>query len=382
MSLHTFRPAAENILTCAAAQGLTPEEALTACAARQGAWLVPPGIYRLQKPLALVSGVNLDFAQGAVICAADSFQGQALVTAADPAGSCRIRLRGGVWDGEGKLPALMDFRHVQGLRIENAVLSGYGESAFVGAYLTRFLLRNITLAVKKGIPSGDGIALWGGCDTGIIRTLRHEGESPKGALVGMYADGKPVSAPLRQIALRDVASLSCRHFLRMVSVDTGISDISVQDIAGGCSHAALALDGTRLAGEDSLIPRNHIRYYTGTGDISGLSVSGMELFSTGAKHTALVDVQTNLTGFTLKDLRRPGLLDKAPACPTVRILNVSPCDVLFSGLYLRQLRELLKASRLSVRCFSQNGFETRMGPGETLVLPRGGFSKLTIHKTE
>lgn len=356
------------ILSRGGAEELSPEQALREAAQSPGAWFVPKGMYTLGAPIELASDVSLTFDEGAVLCAAKDFSGDALFFAED---FQRIRLCGGRFEGMGKAAVLLSFRRGTGLSLESLVLVRSGKAAVVMQGVSRFLMRKITLL--PAAASRAGIVLGGGSESGILREIRQEGVRSGGAMVVLCAK----SAPIRKIRISDLFSADCRRFVHILSDNEAVADVRIRRVSGGCADGALVAE--EFPKKDMLFRAEKAAV------IEDVSAKFFELFSTepsdGRERNALIHIKTPIMAFSLKALRRPGLLDAFPRVETLFIEGQSRAPIRIAGITPRQITDLLARSRLLIRGFSSSGFETEMKAGERLLLPSGGAGLITAkHK--
>lgn len=301
-------------------------------------------------------------------------------------GNCSGNPRGEIFDSEGYSGAMFNFRNVDGLSVTDTVLKNSAGYFTRNCRVKNFVYGAITFVSDEIVTCNDGIHLGGFCENGFIFDLAaHTPHTPNDDVVALNADDCITRVGnldmecgyIRNIKICGISVKECHTFVRMLSVDSEISNISVHGIAGGCSEMAINMDGARYC-RTPLIPQNDKRYHGGTGKISNVFVRDCFVHSTRAHGGALVRIETNADNFTIKNFCRTGELDCKPLTKTMLMTNVSECSVEIAGFSAEKALYNGKLIAESGKTQGKFKFES----GGVLEIASDGFDKLIINKTE
>lgn len=161
------------------------------------------------------------------------------------------------------------------------------------------------------LPNQDGIHLGGFCKNGTIQNLSATKGSPNDDFVALNADDclsrlqnlDILSGPIENIKIQNLYSPLCHSFIRMLSVDSTISDIYAQNFKGLCKAFAVNMDGARYCKKGTkLLKRLDKRYYLGCGDIKNVLIENIEVYSR-KRQKALILAESNVDNFCVRHFR-------------------------------------------------------------------------------
>ena len=232
---------------------------------------VPEGRYLMGSTLVLESGTEIAADENAHFILAPGAQkgrrdflatnGTADKTASD------ISIRGGVWDGNSMnnsrgddlfdpaatSGALFSFRGVKNLSLTDMKLKN------PLCYYLRFCeaedvkIENIIFESEDLHINQDGVHLAGFCRRFIIRNLRGKGGSPGDDFIALNADDcltrqesfDMVNGPQSDILIENISADECHCFLRILSVESPVTNIIVRNVSGFCRGTAVNMDASR-----------------------------------------------------------------------------------------------------------------------------------------
>lgn len=279
---------------------------------------IPAGSYLLTETLRVHSDTSITAEPGAVFRLADGAGRHCrnfLITNANPGnGNVNISLRGGLWDGNNPgnprgtdhepfsyTGVAVNLTNVRRLRISGLTVRD-PESFFVRVgEVSDFEIENITLQADNLRPNQDGIHVGGFSERGVIRGIRARGRGvPNDDMVALNADDDVERqlnlgmrrGPIRDILVEDIEAEDAYTFLRLLSVDNPIEDITVRRMKGGCR-----MHGVNL---------NNWRFPKGVGAIRRVSMEDIELTKTACslEAPAVVKVCLAVDDITIRRLVR------------------------------------------------------------------------------
>ncbi len=280
-----------------------------------------------------------------------------------------IYIEGGIWDGNNLnnlrgpdeagsyTGALFNLINVMDLSIQNLTVRD-AEAYFIRlGEVSNFLFANIRLESPNSRPNQDGVHLGGYCQDGMIRDLVGVGDSTNDDLVALNADDALQRAqnldlkcgPICNIRVENLKADSCHSFVRLLSVYSPISNITFENIEGGCRCMALNLDGCREC-RVKLFDPDDPKYQNGVGDISNVRIKNLKIHKSSSQDaTLLINIRTNVRNFTIQDFCRDHHKDVKPAAPTLSFSDCRESRMTLDG-------EQHKVDRKSILRFTQNGF--------------------------
>jgi len=235
---------------------------------RRGEIRIPAGIYLLDGTLQVHSDTSVTAEPDAVFRLADGVGKHCrnfMITNANPGnGNANICLRGGVWDANnagnsrgtkhtpfGYTGVAINFTNVRNLTLRDLTVRN-PESFFVRVgEVCDFHIENIRLSADEIRHNQDGIHV-GGCSShGVIRNIRAtEAGVPNDDMVALNADDNVECqlnlgmrrGPIHDILVEDIEAEDAFSFIRLLSVDHPIEDITVRRLRGGCRFHGVNLN--------------------------------------------------------------------------------------------------------------------------------------------
>ena len=232
---------------------------------------VPAGRYLMANALVPVSGTEIVADENACFILAPGAQKgrrDFLVTNGTAGGvASDISIRGGVWDGNSMnnsrgddlfdpgatSGALFSFRGVRNLSLTDMKLKN------PLCYYLRFCeaedvkIENIIFESEDLHINQDGVHLAGFCRRFTIRNLRGKGGSPGDDFIALNADDcltrqesfDMVNGPQSDILIENISADECHCFLRILSVESPVENVTVRNVSGFCRGTAVNMDAAR-----------------------------------------------------------------------------------------------------------------------------------------
>ena len=323
----------------------------------------PYGTYLLGAPLRISSDTVLELHPNARMSLADgALKGPddfLLTNKNQEAGDQNIKICGGIWDGNnpgnvrGELydttsitGTMLHFRNVQGLVMENMVLTD-PECYYICLCEVRdFRIENISFETHHLRFNQDGVHLAGGCENGVIRHLRGTPGSPDDDCIAINADDcltrlqnlATRNGSIRNILVEDIDCPLCHTFVRMGCVDSTIENIRIHGIRGGCNNFLLNLDATRYCKTPIIRPDNP-RYFSGVGHVRNVEVSDIYVCSRTGKDP-LITIEEDVEDFHVRDIRIDHAHSAMPESPILRIRNCRPSRIRIDGIQEAQAKAI------------------------------------------
>ncbi len=401
----------------AAGDGRSDDSAAVQSALDAGAGLVvvPAGTYRIGTTLRIPSNTRLILHPAAHMVMADGAGRDTdsflLANARSDGGDRNIWVEGGIWDGNNAgnprgpdVPgaytgAPLDFRNVDGLVLRRLTLRD-AECYYIRIGEARnFLVEDIVFQAPNLRPNQDGVHLGGFCEDGVIRHLRADGPGcTNDDMVALNADDGMERAqnlglrcgPIRRIRIEDVRAQSCHSFVRLLSVESPIEDITIDDVAGGARTCAVNADACRQC--RVRLFESEDEYPAGVGAIRRVTIRRMHVHKAprgGPK--ALLDLTSRIHEFRIRELVRDFEQDANPSAPTMSLGQMDPCDVELRGITEAQADAAASTDgvveeRRGQMAASLHRHTTaalfRVSRAGRLTLPEGGFDTLLVNVTD
>jgi len=340
---------------------------------------LPAGKYTVTRPLKIRSNTTLALEEGAHIIAADGAlakRGDFLLTNANiESGDGNITIQGGLWDGnfranpksamydpDGYSGALINLVNVRNLTLRGLTLHNSAGYFTRFARLDGFLIEDIAFSHDTNITNNDGIHLAGFCQNGVIRRIRClTPGTTRDDLIALNADDcvtrtenrDTPRGPIRNILVEDVSTEECHCLLRLLSVTSEISDITIRNIRGGCRSSAINMDAARYCRAPLIDPEDPA-FTRGVGNIRNVLIDGMAV--TSSPNNPLVCAETNAANLVIRNFTRADSVSCGVA-PTIALRNISP-------------------SRIQLR---SPDMDITTDYGDTFTLPAGGFEYFSLN---
>ncbi|MFW5799164.1 MAG: glycosyl hydrolase family 28 protein, partial [Planctomycetota bacterium] len=279
---------------------------------------IPRGTYLLGRTLKVHSDTSIVAEPGATFRLADGVGRDCrcfMITGANPGnGNRNISLVGGRWDANNAgnprgtdydpfayTGVAISFSNVQGLTLRDLTVHN-PESFFIRVgEVTDFHIENITLSADQIRPNQDGVHVGGFSRRGVIRNIRATGAGvPNDDMVALNADDDVERqlnlgmrrGPIRDVLVEDIEAEDAYTFIRLLSVDAPIDNITIRRLRGGCRVHGINL--------------NNWRFPKGVGAIRRVTVEEVELSKTevSGHAPALVKVSLHVDEVVLRGLRR------------------------------------------------------------------------------
>lgn len=333
--------------------------------------VIPAGSYTISSALSVSSGTTIRADDDAVVRLADGAgvnAGVFVLTNDDPVGGNQdIRVEGGAWDGncahnprgedgdmDGYTGTAVNFVNVSGLTLCNlTVRNPEGFSIRLGE-VQDFRVEDIRFDNTVIRPNQDGVHVGGFSHQGVIRNLH--ALTPKTTnddMVALNADDDVERVlnlgmkrgPISDIEVEGLYGDDVYTFVRLLSVDALIEEVSIGEVHGGCRYHAVNMGNWRFPAGVGNIRSVRMR------DFTVRKVHG-ENSRSGTKHP-LVTIRLAVEGLQMTNFRRDPA-DDLPA-PTLVVDNGRDNDIEIEGGTVER-------------------------DGTVLTIPHGGFSTLRMNK--
>ena len=321
------------------------QRALDAAEGKSGTVYIPAGTYRIGKTLYAGNDTTIRCDSGARLFVCEKQpkkRGDFLLSNRDTVcGNRNIAVYGGTWDGnfDGKnnnKPAdLFDPDAWSGstlnfVNVKNLTLAGLAMRNSVVYYirmakLDGFVIRDISFASERAAYNQDGLHFGGEVRHGLIENITAEPGQTNDDMIAFNADDSMVRlenhdlccGAIEDITVRGVYAENCYTGFRMLSVNSPIRDIRMEDIYLGCRHFAVNMDGARHCRTPLIRDGEKLN---GSGHIENISVVNMTVWTTEKNgERALILAETELNNFRITGFRRDTARDVCPEKPTLRI---------------------------------------------------------------
>jgi polygalacturonase len=363
--------------------------------------VIPARTYLIRAALQLDSNTTVRADPQAVIRLADhagnSVHVFLLKNRDEQAGNHDLKIEGGIWDGNNvnnprglptELPcytgAGMNFINVQRLTLQKLVIRNPETYAIRATHLTDFRIEDIGFDFSVTRANQDGVHLNGFCERGVIRNLT--ALSPYATnddMVALNADDGDgaifvsqqgmVSGPIRDITVEHLRAPSAFSFVRLLSSQSPLENITISDVEGGCRFYAVNMD--------------RWKFPAGGGKIRNVTLRNFKVrkmadnFSTQvrAAQRPLIHLQTAVENFRIENFVRDDV--EQPPAATLVIENGRQNQLRLEGLDATQQSALLTASpEVKPEWFTSEASKRalRLAAAAKLTLPAGGFSLLSI----
>lgn len=306
---------------------------------------IPAGTYRIGKTLYVGNDTTLRCDSGARLFVCEKQpkkRGDFLLSNRDTVnGNRNIAVYGGTWDGnfDGKnnnKPAdLFDPDAWSGstlnfVNVKNLTLSGLAMRNSVVYYirmakLDGFVIRDISFASERPAFNQDGLHFGGEVRHGLIEHITAEPGQTNDDMIAFNADDSMVRlenhdlccGAIEDITVCGVYAENCYTGFRMLSVNSPIRNIHMEDIYLGCRHFAVNMDGARHC-RTPLI--RECEKQNGSGHIENVTIDNMTVWTTEKNgERALILSETELKNFRITGFRRDTARDVCPEKPTLLI---------------------------------------------------------------
>lgn len=285
---------------------------------------IPEGEYLIFDTLYIPSNKTIIADKNALIkCADECFQKETsflLCNKDKENGNQNITIRGGIWDGNNinnmcttyctgaQTGVLLDFINVDGLEISDVVLQNSERFHIRINQVTHFTFTNIYFNDTQLRPCNDGINMGGFCEFGTIKGIRARCGATNDDLIAMNADDTPLYCMnrgrkigfIRNITIEDVYAENVYTAVRMLSVTSEISNITIKNLHCGIREYGLNLDASRYC-EDPFF--NDADYPDGVGNMHDIYLEDITLYKTEKSSRPICTFETNVENFVIKNMK-------------------------------------------------------------------------------
>ena len=265
-----------------------------------------------------------------------------------------ITVKGGIWDGNNATNskpkclfsetansgAIFSFKNVNKLTLSTLTLSEAGGYHARFCRINGFLFENIHFCSLHPVNNNDGIHLNGFCENGIIRNLyANTPGSPSDDMVALNADDimtRPEALDMecgyiRNIVIDGLHASKCQSFVRILSINSDITNISISNVTGGFWGMAVNMDAARYC-MTPIIDPDSPEFREGVGRVENVHLSHFRVHSfNDSKNASYISLESNMYNFTVDDFVREEELEASHNVKTLRLLNISPSHVTLKG---------------------------------------------------
>lgn len=302
---------------------------------------IPAGNYRIGHTLYVGSGTTIYASPDARLFVCEKSpkkRGDFLLSNRDPnGGNHDITLMGGIWDGnfDGQnntkpsdlfdqnafSGSTLNFVNVKNLTLQSLTMRNSVVYYIRMAKLDGFVIRNIAFSSDRRAFNQDGLHFGGEVRHGLIENITAASGQTNDDMIAFNADDSMVRlenldlccGPIEDITVRGVFAENCYTGFRMLSVNSPIRNIRMEDIHLGCRHFALNMDGARYCRTPLIKPGEKTG---GSGLIENVTIDNMTIASVeNAGEKALILAETTLKNCRITyfrrldtDLNKPSLL--------------------------------------------------------------------------
>ncbi len=280
--------------------------------------IIPSGVYRIGCTLWIGSGVTLKADPQAVIRLANGAGNHVsvfLLANRNPGnGNNHITVEGGIWDGnnehnsrgeDGDLFAYtgtaINFVNVKHLVLRKLTVRNPDAFSIRLGEVEDFLVEDILLDHSVVRPNQDGIHVGGFSQRGIIRRIKAVNpNTPNDDMVALNADDNVERVlnlgmrrgPIRDILVEDLQANGAYTFVRMLSKESLIENITVRRVKGSCRFYAVNM--------------NNWRFPIGSGDIRNVRLEQFNVTKTGYTDWApsLIHITLKVRDLYIRDFQR------------------------------------------------------------------------------
>ena len=376
-----------------------------------GTVTVPMGRYKIGKTLYIGSDTKLMVHPKATIKLADNTlkkRGDFLIAnkSHDGGQDRNITICGGLWDGNNltnRKPdvlfddnacsgAIMSFKNVEGLTLSGLTLKDSG------GYFTRFcrvngfLIEDIDFVSTEYAPNNDGLHIGGYVENGVIRNIHADTpNTTSDDLIALNADDIITRCEaldmecgyIRNLVIDGLSARYCASFVRMLSIDSDITNIKISNVTGGITGMVINMDAARYCMTPIIEPGSE-RFTKGVGCVKDVTVDHVRVHAVDLGHYfAYLTLESNMHNFKINDFVREDRLEADHERKTLIIRNISPSRISFEGLNAVQAAEFANGKGETADTENRYGEKTVSLEIDTeyydeRTISSGGFESLTI----
>ncbi|MBQ4152888.1 MAG: hypothetical protein IJD11_00910 [Oscillospiraceae bacterium] len=271
-------------------------------------------------------------------------------------GARNIAVEGGIWDGNtvgnpripmdgedvGYLGIPIEFRDMEGLSLMNMTVRNSESFHIRLNYVKNFRIEEITFDDQIHRVNQDGVHLAGGCENGVIRKIRGNGvSSANDDMIALITDvtlenmwlGDPARGqrpgPIRNIVIEDLYADNTFSFLRLMSEQEPLENISVRNVRGGCYYLGVQMQISPYVRE-----KESAKGQRGVGKLKNITLSDWRIYHrqpygmdidwqkrADASVDGMIDMEEMVENLTIDHFVREYDKDNRPDLPTLYIKN-------------------------------------------------------------
>ncbi len=316
---------------------------------------IPMGSYKIGKTLKIGSNTRIAASKEAVIFLADgacTTVHDFLLTNKDiENGNVNIAVEGGIWNGNNKgnprnddifdqkgyTGVMINFCNVKRLSLINMKLCD-SESYFVRlGEIDDFKIDRIAFEAVHLRPNQDGIHLAGYCSNGtIVNITAIMTGSTNDDMVALNADDEinrlvnlgMKRGPITNIKVRNITAADCHTFIRLLSVHSKISGVTIENVSGGCRVFAINMDAARYCRTPLFKEADEP---LGVGDVEKVAIRNMTVHKTTDGKNPLILIETNVKNFVIQNFTRERAKEPKNTVPTFAAGKMHPVALRMDG---------------------------------------------------
>ena len=190
---------------------------------------------------------------------------------------------------------MLDGFEIRDIRFRSSVIENNQDGLHFNGWVQNGIVENIR-AVTKGETNDDLIAL--NADDSMAR-LENNGMT---------------CGPIQNIVFRNLYAEDCHTVIRMLSVTSPIRNIRFENIVAGCRCFAINMDAARYCRTPLFREED---FPDGVGCIENVEIDGFRVWwSTPGERKALIDCESRVRNFSIRNFVRDAALDCSPGVET------------------------------------------------------------------
>lgn len=315
---------------------------------------IPAGAYRIGRTLRVHSRTTIRAAKEARLFTCDRTphaRGDYLLTNANHDGEPDrdIAISGGIWDGNarrgtnfkpddiflanGWSGVTLNFRNLRNLTLQGMELANSVTYNIRLCHLRNFRIRDIRFTARETGWNQDGLHFNGYCFDGAVDNIRADtfGQT-NDDLLAFNADDSMrrienfgmVTGPISNIVCRNISADNCHSAVRLLSVDSPITDITISNLVAGCRVYAVNADAARYCRTPLFKDPDKPQ---GVGLLRNIHLIDSTLWTTAKRHEPLVALESNTHSLTFTRIRRDTARDIDPTRPFLQMRKTKPATL-------------------------------------------------------
>jgi len=307
---------------------------------------IPQGIYIIETTLLAGSDITIKADSKAIIRLANNAGNHTsvfLLANKNPGnGNSYITVEGGIWDGNnehnqrgkdgdmfGYTGTAINFINVKNLVLRNLTVRNPDAFSIRVGELEDFLIEDIVLDHSVVRPNQDGVHVGGFSKRGIIRRISSiHPDTPNDDMIAINADDDVERVlnlgmrrgPISDIFVEDIQADGAYNFVRLLSKDSRIENVSVKNVKGSCRYYAVNI--------------NNWRFPVGVGDIRNISLEHFNVtkkFQEKSATRSLIHITLGIRNLYINDFQR-GKNEKTDHAPTLLLSNGRENSIIQDGV--------------------------------------------------